>query len=57
MADEKILKVYAKGFTVFQDAVFNEEFVAEMREAVYEKLIADFPGADIHIVEEQNNGE
>jgi hypothetical protein len=57
--ENEIVKVQAKGFenVHFHDAQFDENGMAEMRQATYKKLCADFAGADIEILGEENNGE
>lgn len=51
-------KVFARGFCgKYLDADFNEEHIAEMSDATYQQLLTDFPGADISILEEQEDGK
>ena len=55
---EKTMKVFARGFVgAFLDAEFSTEHVADMRQVTYEELCTDFPGADIQVLEEKENGD
>ena len=52
--EPETVKVFARGFVgLFLDAEFNVDHIAEMSQVTYKKLIADFPGADVFVLKDE----